>query len=395
MKKLNYITISLLFIILSGCNLFLGLPLGEKIQYFSGEELKDIFIDESDNGIIVFKDKICKIKNLSITNEKVDLKDTDSNYPISNVANSVDKSGNGIMIYSRENYDEIVPQVLGFKPRKPYYLVSIENNKFITNSVERFFSSSNINIKILNLVNSESFIYYLNNNNSLILNYINNNKITKGYQIDKELNQSISNIEINIDEKGNGGYSYNDLTTFNYFSLNEFKKEEEKLSIKFRDETDTKTNYTVINSFIDSNGTGYLIIINNRYEVFVQKFENFKEVPDKKLILNSVDLAYSGDNYQIPSVYLDKEGNGAVFLIKKINIQSKFASRDFEYSYLYIKKVKNFKLEDKEIKVLDSNKFNYYNFAINEKGNGLVVLNKNNSNNTFIIKKIRNFEPEK
>ena len=118
-------------------------------------------------------------------------------------------------------------------------------------------------------------------------------------------------------------------------------------------------------------------------------------MPNKELILNSVDLAYTVPNKQIPSVYLDKEGNGTIFMNKKINIQSKYASKDFDYSYLYMKQVKNFKLEDKEIKVLDSNKFNYYSFALNEKGDGLIILNRNNSENTFIIKKLRNNELEK
>jgi hypothetical protein len=95
----------------------------------------------------------------------------------------------------------------------------------------------------------------------------------------------------------------------------------------------------------------------------------------------------------ISAVYLNKDGNGAIFMNKKIDTPNKFSSRGFDYSYLYMKKVKNFKLEDKEIKVLDSNKFDYYNFAINNKGNGLVILNKNNSNN-FIVKKLINYELE-
>ena len=245
MKLLRIIVLYCIFFGLLSCNLFLGLPTGEKFEYL-GEKPERIFIDESDNGIVVFKNRICKIKNLSITNENVDLKDYDNRFPIGNVAYSVDKNGNGILIYSRDSKAELIyDTVLKNYSEKAYYFLNIKNNNFIVDSVQNIFYFSDTDIKIINFKNLNRIIYFLNKNNSLIFNYIENNKITKGNQIDNDLKEAISNLKIDIDEKGNGSYSYNDLTTFKSFSINEFKKGEEKISLKFRDETDTKNNYTL------------------------------------------------------------------------------------------------------------------------------------------------------
>jgi hypothetical protein len=402
MSKISkYILIFIIFFI-SSCNIFLELPKNEKFQYLSGIPRR-VFIDESNNGIILINNTIYKIKNLNITNEQLELKDNNNKHYINDISYSVDKDGDGILIYSRFIYENIAVFENSINIEDPFYLVNIEKNNFKTNSIKHIFDETSDNefeIKIINTSKNNHIIYYSNPYSdyvndcsfcrSIKIKKISNDKIEE-YTLDKDLNQTNKSFSLNIDEKGNGLYLLNKTLDFKIFPINNFIKENEKLNIKIRD---IKDDYIgIFQSASDITGNGFIITFNTRYELYTQLFTNLKEISEKKLLINSIEIADIRDKN---SADINKDGNGIIFMVKKTNYINKYSTRgDYQYSYLYTKKMNNLKVEDKEFKILDSNKYFYHDFNINEKGNGLVILAKNNSENTFIAKKIINFEPEK
>lgn len=402
MSKISkYILIFIIFFI-SSCNIFLELPKNEKFQYLSGIPRR-VFIDESNNGIILINNTIYKIKNLNITNEQLELKDNNNKHYINDISYSVDKDGDGILIYSRFIYENIAVFENSINIEDPFYLVNIEKNEFKTNSVKHIFDETSDNefeIKIINTSKNNHIIYYYNPYSdyvndcsfcrSIKIKKISNDKIEE-YTLDKDLNQTNKSFSLNIDEKGNGLYLLNKTLDFKIFPINNFIKENEKLNIKIRD---IKDDYIgIFQSASDITGNGFIITFNTRYELYTQLFTNLKEISEKKLLINSIEIADIRDKN---SADINKDGNGIIFMVKKTNYINKYSTRgDYQYSYLYTKKMNNLKVEDKEFKILDSNKYFYHDFNINQKGNGLVILAKNNSENTFIAKKIINFEPEK
>lgn len=413
MIKISKYILIFIILLISSCNIFLELPTNEKFQYLSGIPRR-VFIDESNNGIILINNIIYKIKNLNITNETIDLKDNNSKYYINDISYSVDKDGDGILIYSRFIYENIAVFENSINIEDPFYLVNIEKNNFKTNSVKHIFDETSDNefeIKIINTSKNNHIIYYSNPYSdyvndcsfcrSIKIKKISNDKIEE-YTLDKDLNQTNKSFSLNIDEKGNGLYLLNKTLDFKIFSINNFIKENEKLNIQVMDKNEIKYP-DLLKSNSDLNGNGFILfekgnydrsLKNYRWDIYIKKFNDFKTILDKKLIFSSVDL--NSIQRRLSPIHIDEKGNGILFMLKKnLNSTQDLLKKNMDYSYLYTKKMNNLKVEDKEFKILDSNKYFYRDFNINQKGNGLVILAKNDSENTFIAKKIINFEPEK
>lgn len=407
--NLRYLLPIIITIFLLSCNISLELPTTEKFQYLS-EIPRNIFIDESNNRIILLNNTIYKIKDLNITNEKIELKDNNSKFYVGDVSYSVDKDGNGILIYSRINHEDIIVDERGINIEYPFYSINIEKNQFKTNSVKHIFdetSGNRFEIKIINLSKNNHIIYYYKQYyagdfyRDIKIKKISNDKI-EDYTLDKKLDSRNQSFSLNIDEKGNGLYLSNTIIDFKIFSINNFTKGDEKLSIQFMDIKD-KIYTNLLQSNSDNNGNGYILfdkvdydrtLQNHKANIYINKFNNFKASSDKELIFSSIDL--NSIQRKIYPINIDKNSNGIIFMLKRnISLTPDLPKKDMDYSYLYTRKITNLKVEDKEIKILDSNKYFYHDFKINEKGNGLAILSKNDSENTFIVKKIINFEPEK
>ena len=418
MKNLNYIfmtifSLVLIFNTILGCNLFLYLPTGDKFEYLE-EKPVNIFVDGSNNGLIVFKDRICKIKNLYITNETINLKDSNTKLPIIESLYNVNKLGDGVLIYSRAIYDGnriIIPETN--EKFSTLYSIRISKNEFLFNTKREL--NKNLIIKyigsITNFLEENYGIYYIDINKdvTLTLENINNEKINSHKLNESFIDKSL--LGINFNSNGDGWYFYwgrnNKDGGFKIFSLKNYEKKEEKLKEELDEQLkDNGNNLPFLKANFDENGTGYILSAKlnfqtNQRKLVVQKFENFQKTTEKLLVFESDEIynkpTHSGHYpnsiiYYKPFIYINKEGNGIILMTKK-------GPKENESLYTYTKKIINFKVENRESKLFDSNKFNYYDFSINDKGNGFVILtNQTSSEPTgkeqFIVKKIINYELE-
>ncbi|MFN8672785.1 MAG: hypothetical protein U0457_11985 [Candidatus Sericytochromatia bacterium] len=388
MKKILlalFIVFFMLFIF--SCKSTIDLEYEKKDILYNNTPL-NIYIDTNDNGIIVYPKNIYKIKNLNITNEKLELNDPEKDFDIINTIYSINEYGNGILIYSRSKYKEKF--VIDRKPKvnNNFYLVNIENNKFYLEETKKIFEDNvgaNSTIKLFNQDSNNFIIYYRNiyDNN---LSYSSSSdikikKILKDMAIDLliEKNSPEELISLNIDKEGLGWLFYFNLRDYLYKinKTDNFIKKEPIL-------INTNNNYNSIDKFIpylDKNGNGFIFII--KYErintnIYLQRINNFTLASDVNLIFSSNDLVINA-NFMV-----NENGNGVLFFYKNKDINNNF-------KYPYIKKINNFIVENKEIKLIDSNKYKYHDYYINKNGNGIIILTDEEN---FIFKKIRNYEIE-
>ncbi|MFN8672696.1 MAG: hypothetical protein U0457_11540 [Candidatus Sericytochromatia bacterium] len=127
-------------------------------------------------------------------------------------------------------------------------------------------------------------------------------------------------------------------------------------------------------------GNGEIIFYTDK-KFYVQKFKNFTKISEKETFFSNNDIA---EKLEKKSLYINKDNKGLLFCYKDIDINNNF-------KYPYIKKINNFIVEDKDIKLIDSNKYKYHDYSINKNGNGIIILTDGEH---FILKKIRNYEVE-
>lgn len=419
-EKLNnllyFLSMLLLCVFLSTCTFF-----NECLIDPFHAKATTVFIDESNNGVIQYYNKICKIKNLNITNERIYLKDIDNNYSVHKIAYCIDVDGDGFLVYSRNLTEGIYLANDSASPLfvDHYYVMKINKNNFLSSSTKELFEdfiafSNKINIKsfgkdnfVLNYQSelhhssSYDFAHYISIVNS------NNGKITK-YNLSSNDYSENEEAQVEIDKDGNGYLFYKERNSFKYFYLKKYVVGDEISDFEISKNHSDYSN--VIKNYLDSNGTGFVIfkkankedqrskwvedldnnpsplpssyINNQENDIFIRKFINFKPVTEEILFLETDELGNMEERKSIKDlISINKDGNGIIFFNKK-NPKDKNTKSTL---YNYIKKVVNFKVENKEIKLLDLEKYDYYNFSINSSGNGLVVLTNYNN---FIVKKI-------
>lgn len=384
MKKLLYIFF--LFFICS-CNLFIGLPLNENIIVLKEEPIL-LSIDDFDNGIIRYKNEIFRINNLNINYSKINLNDKDTEYPLYQAYYSSNKKGDFIIVYSRDtHYDEVQIAVANIPPLKyPFYVIKILKNEKRETKKEKMFEGNVNNLKTFLYDNNYS-IYKLNKKranllDSEIINY-ENNEVKSNDLKEAVFGTDNFNTNIILNENGSGWFYSSYLETIDkkvsrLFSLKDYNKEEEKL----KDEIEDK-NFTLYDIYLDYQGKGFILFksIDNK-NIYKQEFYNFSKKSEKELIFENKNEKPLNNRYntQIKDIIINEEGTG-IFFVKNLKNEQ-----------VYLKKITNFKLENKEINIINSDSYKMYSYSINKKGNGFIVMENGKS---FIAKKLRNYEIEK
>lgn len=343
----------------------------------------NIFIDEFNNGIVSYSDGIHKINDLSISNFSIGLFDKDFIHSIDSSYYSVDNNGNGILVYSRninDNSKKLAPAIVT-DYKHPYYSVKISNHEFNGYFPEHI-SDSTLNIlDFLSFTQNNYALFYDKVNTSGIFEYNVFLKKFKDNKADDFLFQKAMYgrglIKININEKGAGWILNIEDNNLEFNLINNYNIAKESKNSKISAEL-----YNIISVFLDSNGTGKIVFAVNTNEdkkIYLKKFEKFESSSEKELIGGNLDLLTK-------EVYVNEKGSGLAFFYKQKSIED-----SSEYSYM--KKITNFKLEDKETKLDDSDRYDYYSASINRNGNGIMILK--DKYDYFVFKKIRNYELEK
>lgn len=397
MKKLLTILFSLFVF---GCNFFQFEYKLKKVEYLD-KEPSSIFIDDSDNGLIALKENIYKIEKLNIKKNNI--------YSMNNYNHSsffINKNSDTIILNS--SYLEPIPEIsFGFSvTNEKFNIIKIENNKFFNSNKDIFVDSIENKPQILELDKNIYAIYYSNRErylpnkkSKLLLKLVKENEV-KDSILESDFEHQSQIMDINIDKNGNGWYFYYlGPSYFKYFSIVNFQKGEEKLKDSLKIEG------TNIKNYLDVNGNGFIlsIEINNKYrdrqEYYINKIQNFNKIGDKELIfkdfneINDKELVSKKNLHNINVVYslfINKDGNGILFMYK-----NKSENAEVIIDYTYFRQIKNFKVLYKEIKILNSNS-KYNSFSINNKGNGLIILDEVNefdkNKKRFIVKKLINYE---
>ncbi|MFN4151665.1 MAG: hypothetical protein ACK4IX_12045 [Candidatus Sericytochromatia bacterium] len=168
-KKLSYIICFFILLFLFSCNFNFINIVDQKKQEFNYPPTKAI-IDINNNGVISFRDRIFKIKNLEITNEEISLGFTNlNNRLISSMSYAVNKNGDGFLVYSLDHVVEFLKR-RDYKTSEPlaikHYLIPIKTNEFFTSKTKLIIDNDLI---------GKSVISY-SDQNTLLLSYINNSE---------------------------------------------------------------------------------------------------------------------------------------------------------------------------------------------------------------------------
>lgn len=420
-ERRRYIIILLVIVFLSSCGFNLFNIVDERNQELNSRPTKAI-IDNNNNGVISFGNKILKIKNLEITNQEIDLGSTNkNNRVISSMSYISNKEGDGFLIYSidhiveylkREEYKE----VLGIK----HYLIPIKRNEFLTKenklvidkdligkSIVAYSDNDVVYLAYLNNVREYTPGHYIFGDDGNLKGSFNIKKINlKNFNISEiTIDKSRSRIEIDnelsLDKNGDGFYSWSrpDLSKV---------KDYKEISDNFKN---TKDNNIFSSYFLDYEGNGLVISDYSNYkerEIFFSKYKNYERLSIDKIHIDSTFkpaenfvIEGYGESNRYPllfgsfvpgiesyfnnilvSKYFNKNGDGILFIEPYDNSKG-----------LYFQKLSSFKLSDKIEQILDKkSKFKYYDYALNENGNGLLFLT---DGKTFKTKKILNFQVQK
>lgn len=378
--------IFLIFFFLSSCNLFIGLPLDESIVFLKDTPIF-VSVDELDNGIIGYEKEIFRIENLNINSSKIELIDKHKDYSIDQIGYGYNQKGDFLIVYSRYiHYDDVQVASISVKPlENPFYTFRFSKNKSIENSKDAIFEESANNLNVFLSNDNDYYVYLLNEkrNNILAPELIKNqnNKITIISLNDEIVNKDATS-KISLDEKGNG-WSYSNYSEPNYikskiFSFKEYNINESKLS----DELNNK-DFIVYDIAMNYEGTGFILFKNiENTKIYLQKISNFNKVTEKEFLFDYKNL--QGITYnrgkKLDDILINQDGKGLFFIKNDKN------------SFLYIKKIIDFKLENKETNLIKSANYKLYDYSINKKGNGLIILEDGKN---FIAKKLRNYEIEK
>lgn len=391
MKKILLI---LFFIFISSCNFynFLGINLLIK------EKPKNIFIGESNDGAVIFEDKVQKISNLNLTNDITYLKDLEYKnlenlYPGERSSiklklrskginyYNIDKNNNGFFIFDEQEISFCrstrIFDIASYLECS-YHIFDVLDNK-----ISKYENINLMNNDIINTTNSEENYYFKDKTDihfySVLYNIIDKNKSLSNIfdYVNKKLIEAYKFEDLKIGENGKGWLSLKENNYIKYFKIEDFNKSTEFL----------KDIFSVNNSlgnYIDTNGDGFILDIKNNLdnivEFYLYKISNFELLKEKNLLFSSKDLE---NKKEVKNYFINDKGDGIVFFYKNLN------NNKFEYTYM--KKLVNFKLDIKEIKIVNSKNYKYYNYSINKNGNGIVILTDGEN---FIFKKIRNYEIE-
>lgn len=370
----------------------------------------NIVIDDNDNGIISFRDEIIQIKNLEIAN-KILLKDQQEKDYVGNTSYSVDKDGNGILIYSRQGFYLDVYFYYSYPENNLIskyfnvfnnYAVKISKNNFLTNETKKIYATD-IYYKNPNIIkfDKNNFLLSFLSDQYVKLEKIKNFNLEKpevieyNFLIQPNFNYAgsyaILDLNFNLDSQGNGWYCFK--TGSNY----DFKKLE-KYKIVY-DINELAKGSNIIYNNLDYYGNGYILnykddLDNNSWTLSEQNINNFKKSGINNKILKLKKNYYFPYFFSIDSKFinLNTNGNGIIFLNNDSNINGKVS--------LIVKKFENFKEVEESI-ISDNNRnYNCYASSINNKGNGFLITQDYSNNTTlgsksFILKRIKNYEVEK
>lgn len=377
MKKILLI---LFLVFIYGCNLFIGIPLNENVIVLKEEPIS-LSIDNFDNGIIRYKNEIFRINNLNINYSKIDLNDKDNEYPLYQAYYSSNKKGDFIVVYSRDtHYDEVQIAVANLPPLKyPFYVIKILKNEKTETKKDKMFEGNVNNLKIFLSDNNYS-IYKLNQKSSNmldseIINY-GSNEVKSNDLKEEVFGTDNFNTNVILNENGEGWFysSYSetiDKKVSKLFSLKDYNKEEEKL----KDEIEDK-NFTLYDIYLDYQGNGFILFksIDNK-NIYKQEFSNFSKKSEKELVFENKNEKSLNNRYTTPikDIVINENGNGIFFV------------KNFKNNQIYIRKIINFKLENKETNIINSDSYKMYSYSINKKGNGFIVMENGKS---FISKKL-------
>lgn len=418
MKKLLYNLLFVFFIILliQNCSLLLLIPEDptKKIEditigkpFFSRPT--NIVIDENDNGIISFRDEIIQIKNLEIA-ERIVLKDPQEKSYVGSTAYSVDKNGDGILVYSRQDfYVDIYFYYAYPEGSQDQYLsvfnnyaVKISKNKFLTDKTKKIYATD-IYYKNPSIIqfDKDNFLLYFLSNQYVKLERIKNFNSEKPdvteynffYKHDflYQDNYAILDIALNLDSQGSGWYLFKLVGNYQFERLENYKMVSSEVDELSKDSGIYYNN-------LDNKGNGY--VVSYKYDekeksskLFYQNVNNFKKNSQKNEIYTSKKDYFLPYFYSIDSrfINLDKSGNGLIFLNKDFYTKEKVG--------LVAKKIKDFKdIGESSISSKDRN-YNCYASSINSKGNGFLITQDHSNNNkvgskSFLLKRIKNYEIE-
>lgn len=346
----------------------------------------DIFIDESDNGILVFKNKILRIKSLKIEDE-IQLKDDsiikNKYYPILNAFYNVDNNGSGLLFYSRNTHYNTIGHE-NSDTSIPSYIIEIEKNEFNINTIKKNLEEPISKIfNIINYSKNNYDIYFeTSSKDNNIKHYLGikkvRNNIMESYYIGNPEIKNISDkFNFYLDEKGNGWYSDNNLAE-KYSIISNYLLEKE---------IPINLNEFLVSAYLDEKGNGFILRANNEGESnFSLKKYYLSEFKENNKVDNILNLS---NKYSFSNEFIKKNfksnGNGTILFQVEDNKEIN------SYSIL-MKVMKDFK-EQKEVFISKEISPNC-NFSINSKGNGFIIIS-NKYINEYKIKKIINYEIQK
>lgn len=410
----KYIICFFILLFLFSCNFNFINIVDQKKQEFNYPPTKAI-IDINNNGVISFRDRIFKIKNLEITNEEISLGFTNlNNRLISSMSYFVNKNGNGFLVYSLDHVVEFLKRG-DYKTLEPlsikHYLIPIKANEFFTSKIKLIIDNDLIG-KSIDVYSDDNILCLFYNRN--YLKYSAGRYYTDGLKGEfslKLVNLNNFNIEDKfiqfykmriesdndffLDKNGNGF-----ITNYPYKSLGKivnYKKTVEYFEDKIDHNIFSK-------NFLDFDGNGSFISDYSIYkerEIFFSTYKNYERLKIEKIHIDQsfrpaerfITENYRKDSVKYPllvesssyfdntliSKFFNKKGDGILFLEPSDNS-----------SGLYAQKVSLFKIQDKVDQIIDKkSKFKYYDYAINENGNGLIFLT---DGKIFKSIKVFNFE---
>ncbi|MFN8673608.1 MAG: hypothetical protein U0457_16165 [Candidatus Sericytochromatia bacterium] len=378
MNNIIKLVTTLIFIFLFSCNLFIDLPIDEKITFLNEKPIY-LSIDDNDNGVISYSNKIFRIEKLNINFFDLDLSDRNKNYPLKSTFYSSNKNGDFLLIYSRDiHYDQVELAVVGLPPLiYPFYSAKFFKNGSKELSNNEIFTTTDGNHKI-NLFDNNDYILFLENKeryslyNIELFNY-KNNSLSKTTLIN-DITLSKNNTNLSMKE-GKGYFYFETNNKYNLFLIDAFNRTEQKLE----EELNTK-DFNVYKIFLDDIGNGSILFYSKDNKIYIQKFSNFIKITDKEFIFDYKDKELIDYRVPINNIFINSEGNGLFFF------------KNLKDNYTYFNKLVNFKLESKNYRLINSIKYTLLTYSINNKGNGFIILSNGSS---FILKKMINFEIDK
>ncbi len=365
----------------------------------------EIIINEQGNGTLISYDyksiTIKPINNLSLSNNEDTFRPylgTTSN--LYTLAALIDENGNGIVIYDI-GYIESENTFRLFANTKDkviygFHAIDVKNGMFVKDSareIEGSFGSTNAKDSGKNheLIKTKSgkYIFWHLSKASVGAEFLSMTEISRKESVNYpniSRLQSESNLNISIDDEGNGYFwyiydEYNKERSIRTY-LKSYKSENTSTIDLNNESKYIKLKY-LINIYFDNKGDGYALVRED-IGIVLYQVSNFENLSNMNILINQND-----DHLKNSEIKLDKSGNGYLIFNDSYTLDATFKK------IINYKSVKDFKLTDYKFKELPyiQSYFPMFTVSLNSKGDGLVILKNLQDDVSYFVRKIKNYEP--